>query len=363
MVNKSANAIQSLVRRYIMPKGFRMPQYHNFYEYMRYGPRWFLEATCGNAILIYADVNRANPEHKVAVYNLEAQKPWLEKEEKDTEEATKGLIKFARGTFFHQVVDVDQWTDDELKAETMSYIREMFSEKVVDYIISLNGSKAKAETLRILSGQKLYRKTRPVMILIKMLGNMDAGGWAIGYDFVKDLITVKSFDTKEGQHPLDESWAEKPPGDDMYHCASPHDFAKKLVSEFASEVTGTREGFGLTVSYQAGKWIRNHQKELGLPEELSVNLQKALATIKTELKKKVFPNPEILELPKRNVVQMEWVAQRDRILQDEDDYRDLAIQAKEDGFEASANNLAKYFERTVKELGQFVKDPEMPLEI
>ncbi|KAL9113028.1 MAG: hypothetical protein Q9187_007681 [Circinaria calcarea] len=363
-VHKSANAIQALGHRYGMPKGYPM-EYKTFYEYMRYAPRWFLQATYGRGALIYTDVNRAKPEHKAAVYDLEAQKPWLEEGEKETEGAREGLMTFARDSLFHLSVGVEEWTDSDLMAEIIGYIQKMgVSDILVEYIIKLKDTKAKTETLRILSGQKLHRKPRPVMILIKMFGNMDHnGGWVVAYDFIQNVIVIKSFESKDGEHPLDEAWYEKPPRDDIYHSTSPHDFAKTLVLEFASEAPEHRTGFSLAVSYQAGKWIRKHEQELEVPEELSVDLQKALDCMKLELKKEVFPNPEILEPPRRNVVQMEWVAQRDRLLQDEDDYRDLAIEAKEDGFETSANNLAKYFERSVNELAQFVKDPEIPLEI
>ena len=368
LVNRSSNWIQVFLDRIDKVKEVRVSSYDNFYQYMRYSPRWFLETTNGKGILIYADVDQARPEHKAMVYDLNAQKPWLEEAEKHTEEASKSLIEFAKSTLLHSALDLEILTEEDVKAEMLYSIQKMgFPDELVDYLIKLEDTRIKAETLRILSGQKRYRKPRPVMILVKMLDNGDAGGWVIGYDFVQNLIIIKSFDSKHGQHPLGEAWFEKPTRDDIYTSANPHDFATTLVSEFGSEPTGDRRGFALVMSYLAGKWIRDHAKELKLPEELRTGLQKALSAMKMELKNEVFPGSdegsEVPEPVKRNVVQREWVAQRLKILEDEDALRDVALEAKESGFETSAHNLAKYFERTVKELGQLARNPEAPLEI
>ena len=373
VVDKCAYIIQTLTYRFTTANDDPTTEYDNYNDYMRYHPRWFLEITHGNAALVYADVNRANPEHKATVHDINTQKPWLETEEKETEEAGKGPIKFVRDNLFHEsddaTVDVYKYNDEEAMAETMSFIRHVgVPDQLINYIISLKDANAKLETLRILSGQKLHRKPRPVMILINMLGNMDQdGGWCIGYDFVRNLLIIKSFNIKEDQHPLDKSWFKKPPRDDLYYSASPHDFTKALVLELSSDRTGDREGFNLVVSYLAGKWIRSCKNELEISEELCADLQKALDAMKTELKEEQFPKmgneSEIPERVKINVVQRDWVVQRHGLLEDEDVSRDLAIRAKEDGFDISANNLAKYFERTVKELEAFAKDPEVPLEI
>lgn len=151
-VDKSANAIQALAHRYNMPQGYPM-EYETFYEYMRYGPRWFLQATYGKGALVYADVDRAKAEHKAAVHDLEAQKPWLEEGEEGTEEARKGLIKFARDSLFNQAVGVEEWTDDDLMSEIVAYIQKMgVPDILVEYIIKEKDTKARTETLRILSG-------------------------------------------------------------------------------------------------------------------------------------------------------------------------------------------------------------------
>ena len=322
-----------------------------FRQYLSEGRQWF--ETKGG-MLIYSDVDAKNPEHKRMVYDIDAQKPWLEKPEQKTIDAQQALLNACHSGCTHE--------HDSEKVGTGPW---RISDYIVDHVIGLEDSAAKLEALRVLSGQQLHKDPRPTMLLIAILDAMksDTGpsksGWAIAYDFEKNKIIVKAFEVQQGQHPLEEAWFEPHAVNVM---ETPETLAGNLVATIVSNLAEENKSYGKVIACVIGSWLRMHGKAFGFSEEKCTNLRLQVNPTLSDLEDEPFPAPEIVNPRKTNIVQNHFTAMRYLIQRDEDAMRDMAVRAKEEGFETSANNLAKYFEKVVLDLKRASEDPEKPLE-
>ena len=363
-VGKSSITVENEFAKYermsftpLMPKTLR--------QYVRTGRRWFDDE---DGLMVFTDVDAKDPEHENTVRDLEVIKPWLEEQEQKTLDVEKGLVSVIYGECKHD-------NDDE-KKDCLGHPAPRLppnniwtlSPKVINHILGLEDPTAKIEALRVLSGQQLYRNPRPVMLLLGVLDDMKPkkelvkGGWALAYNFEKDKVIIKAFQAGHGQHPLGEAWFEPGPGNLM---ESPATLADDLVSVVTSAFPEEDKPYGKAVAFMIGSWIIWHAYALGLSREVFDKLKEQMNTLESELKEEPFPaldltdesDPEMY-----NVVKDEFAYLYQVIHRGEDMLRDIAIEAKEAGFETSADNVALYYEKVLKMLRHMAMNPEKPLD-
>ena len=365
-------------------------------DYMLFGPRWFSHWHCGVSQLIYADANQKDPEHRRSVRDIEAMKPWVTEAEKETKYAKHSLLDYIRQDYAatrnesgsetegeddeKTVKDGDTTgkdddkTDEELSDEEaleFAYKRTSLGhvdDSLVDFILELENPSTKREVLRILSHQMMMSKPRPVMILIALLESMkpnegtNKSGWAVGYDVIENKILIKSFECKADEHPLAEPWYSDSAIDAFYVAESPDTFASNLISSKQTELPGDDEHYRSVITCMAGKWIEWHSLALKLSDEKSENLRQALTAIEFRLEEEKITETTKPKPVKFNAAQQKCIELRWMLIESEDYMRDVAVLAKEEGHETSANNLAKHFEKVLKDLNQMIESPNTPLE-
>ena len=365
-------------------------------DYMLFGPRWFSHWHCGVSQLIYADANQKNPDHRRRVRDIEAMKPWVLEEGEETKHAKHLLLDYIRQDYTatrdesgsetegeddeKTVKDgdttekEDDKTDEGLSDEEaleIAYKRTSFGhvdDSLVDFILELEKPSTKREVLRILSHQMMMSKPRPVMILIALLESLrpnegtNKSGWAVGYDVIENKILIKSFECKADEHPLAEAWYSNSATDAFYVAESPDTFASNLISSKQIELPGDDEHYRSVITCIAGKWLEWHSLALKLSDKKSESLRGALTAIESRLKEEKIIEITKPKSTKFNAAQQKCIELRWMLIESEDYMRDVAVLAKEEGHETSANNLARHFEKVLRDLNQMIESPDMPLE-
>ena len=362
-------------------------------QYLEVGDYWFTGGLYGEGQLIYADANRKDPEHRKSVQNIEAMKPLLTEAEKETEEAKRILISFIQQAWADRrkrddiEIEGDEYTtegegdrtpkDDDEAEEKLSdedailfaYKRTAFGhvdKKLMDFILGLEDPRMKREVLRIIKHQMMTPKPRPVMILIALFESFKPkegsgkSGWAVGYDIVTNKILIKSFNVKVDEHPLAENWYHGSDVDALYVAESPETFVSNMTSSKKAQLLGDDENYRSVLTYFAGKWLECHSLALKFSIDTMDSLQDTVDDIESRLRTETFP--EIPQPIMFNAAQEKCIDLKSMMIQTEDMLRDTAVRAKEEGHETSAINLAKYFERVLRDLTQMIENPDIPLE-
>ena len=372
IVGQSASNVNAELARFdlVSPEAWR-PK--TFYDYAVEGYRWFTDYITDEGLFIYSDVDGKDPNHEQTIRDVMVKGPRLEKLEEHTEDAARLLLDF--------FVEPDKINDPDLKSKadnmlktppTIASVTDLVDHltgrsALMDFVIKLKDSRAKVETLRIVSRQADREHPRPVMLLIGLLNDMKSRnktpkrGWAIAYDFVENVIRIKSFETKEGEHPLADAWVEERSEDSFHQVRKPEDLAANLLLVVNPELSEEDKPYAKALAYVIGYWLQRHEEALGFSKEISVAMDDQMEAIKQDLLSIDFPDlpPESLKL---NWVQEEITSIRYALQQNEDELRETALRSKKDGFETSADNLAKYFEKVLKDLDQIAENPEAPWE-
>ena len=105
-----------------------------------------------------------------------------------------------------------------------------------------------------------------------------------------------------------------------------------------------------------------HKEVFKLSEEDVAGLRKQVEAIKKCLESQKLPALEQPESAKKSEVLSDLSAMREQLELAEDQLRDMAVRAKEDGLETTASNLATHFEKTIRDLTQMIEHPELPLQ-
>ena len=364
IVGRSSGAVKAILEYPEIDVGYEHERPRTFYDWALYGRRWFKRNPDSEGILIFSEVNGEDPDHPRYVQKVANTVPLLDEPEKATEDALQKLFDFAKEMDF-----IDEDIASARASSPTDFIHYIpFGPKTVDFIIELEGSETKAEALRVLSAQTYREHPRSVMLLLGLLDDMKSNhesgkrGWAIGYDFEENLLRIRSFDASIGKHPLGASWIKQLPEDEFYQAKNPKDLAADLSSIVRPQILEEDKPYALAIALLVGIWLAHHRRAFDFSEELSESLINQIKSIDADLNTKDFPEIKELDSTELNYALEQLKSMRRMLKRDEDSLRDMAVRANKDGFETSANNLAKFFEKTLKDLDHIIEDPETPWE-
>ena len=279
--------------------------------------------------LVYADVNNDDPEHEKDVYKQNAEEVPLEVESEDFRIARRNLVvHLAEKWYEHKISDLEVSVADrymyamaEDKLEAM-LLYGTIDDAVIGYIMRAETEAEKKELLDIVSGQTQRLAQRPVLVLIGLIDDMQSEamgktkGWAIGYDFLKDLLIIKPFLSAGKKHPLGGSWYSSTQDDDgINYSGCPKKFADMylLDARIQQNTAMVVQPSGLTeplptafrsfVHTVGAKWILRHRHSLFPPRDEYPRLKPlenaiyihniVLSVVEFPIKKKIIPPPFI----------------------------------------------------------------------
>ncbi|MCJ1383230.1 hypothetical protein MMC17_006868 [Xylographa soralifera] len=237
----------------------------------------------------------------------------------------------------------------------------------VDYLLEERKSDYQKSLLIDLSGQGLLQKPRPVMLLIGALINpwvstpQRKTGIAMGYDFATDKLIIKSFSFDTDQHPFAQSWFAKESENGFYLSQTPEKFAASEPSVGEETSNPKQSNDILMAKYLVSIWVDYHADTLELPEEVVQNLLDSMDIIKRDLTGMLLPEEETK--PSKPDIVYEFAAMRRELQHEENNLRSLAAEAKEEGHTVAAENMAKFFEMSVKALKEMTENPDAPLKM
>ncbi|KAL8700411.1 MAG: hypothetical protein Q9201_005458 [Fulgogasparrea decipioides] len=335
--------------------------------------------------LLYADVDRDDPEHRNISQRIANEGSLKEKSEKN-EEAKKKVIDYLVG--LHDPVDreesesVEEWTRKN-RAYVVKLISKSYgiiSHKLVNYLLSIDNEADRRETLVGLSGQALRKTQRPVLLYIGMIDDCTSEelgnrrGWAIAYDFYIDHLIIKPFLADETHHPLAEKWNIELPEDGISFSGRPSTFVGRLLKLHA-DVEGKEYqkdprtfGHKILVYYHVLEWLIEHWKPLASIKQVegeSPMTDHDLTKLKflldfIEEESAHIPCPYKLQKPpagKPGTIR-EFAHMQTTLEDYEEIIRGEVIKAKEAGRETAAQNAAKLYGQMLEQLRSFNLEPE-----
>lgn len=336
--------------------------------------------------LVYADVNNDDPEHEKGVDKQNAEEVPLEVESEDFRIAREKLIVHLTEKWYeHKISDLEVNVADrymyamaEDKFEAM-LLNGTVDDAVIGYIRRAETETEKKELLDIVSDQTQRPAQRPVLVLIGLIDDMQSEamgkteGWAIGYDFVKDLLIIKPFLSAGQNHPLGGSWYSSTQDDDgINYSGCPNQFADMYILEariqqntaMVAQRSGLTESlhtaFRTFVHTVAAKWILRHLHSLSHPGDENSRLKPLenaiyihsifLSVVEFPIKKKIVPPPFVNSdsIPEEEhcpTGQGNWTIDayvhiQNVLEKEEDAIRAVALQAKEAGDHYVADRIA-----------------------
>lgn len=264
--------------------------------------------------LVYADVDEENPMHKEDVYGKMAKESPVYDEAESVEATEKQIFKYyvTKGSW-------EQYSEDDYKNSTTywDFFYRMKSggpleASITEYIFRAENKAAKEELLQIMSGQTTCQTKRPVLVLIGMIDDLQSieigvtKGWAMGYDFLKELLIIKPFISKPDHHPLGENWyIQYPSSDGISFCGSFQTFAQNYIAAAethtkdpeSTDLTAASTGFKILIHTFTARWLLQHWSDL--PHSPSIScplsespLREAISTLDPILDDISFPEPD-----------------------------------------------------------------------
>ncbi|MCJ1299793.1 hypothetical protein MMC08_002586 [Hypocenomyce scalaris] len=363
---------------------FQHPHYVNFQDFLkgRFVHNYSF-AQCGGVELVYADVDQGNEAHHKVVGS------WAEEKEAEVEDESvagekKKLVEAAKGKFHFMSGAMDKkkaegkdqegsgkagkpraWTD----LMVLSELRHRVSEDqswINEYIMRLSSRTAKEAVLQILSEQSRSKTVRPVMLLLDMVDSCqstkasETTGWVTGYDFLENVIIIKPFLSKEGHHPLGETWFGTVAEDGVAFRGSPEELLKLVGFH---DVDAEKHTFSQIIRIEAVNWMMRYRKVLALnfdgSAELWQNIQDRKDRLKREMKDIEFHNKvkakgeEKLEGAAKTIYEQTMGCLEAL----EADFRYAAVHAKERGEVKEMDNMVAFYDRTMADLKSLMEDP------
>lgn len=334
--------------------------------------------------LVYADVDDGDPAHKEKIYGEWAKEIPIEQESEKTIAAKKKFLDACVEGFYPTKdinrddgedvprKDRERWTQNDLK--TLIW-KGVIKAPIVSQILTAKSVEDKEEILNIMSDQTGRPTKRPVMVLINMIDSKqttevgETKGWAIGYDFIKELLVIKPFDSREGSHPLGGKWHGEVDPDGVSFSGTPLEFAKAYIELGKTVDAGSQDdGFKMLVHTFAARWIHRFGADLAAAygsdfHDDLLAMKVATVKIKKAMEEIKFP---VVEKNKKedgsDATQPFW-SMLCMVQSAEGDLRTDAVAAKEQGEEKIAQNIAKLYEHIEKLLKAFNNDPSMDLEL
>lgn len=331
--------------------------------------------------LVYADVDDEDPSHKEKV-NEWTKETSIQGESENTKEIKKELVKtlvdkwYPRERFPPEKNeestpedDRERWTLRDLKWLTRRGLLEV---DIVSLILTADTVEEKRQILNLMSGQTRYPTKRPVLALVDMIDSKqttelgETEGWVIGYDFIKELLVIKPFVSKGGNHPLGARWYGDVAQDGVSFSGTLQEFATDYIELGKTVEAGNKDdGFKMLVHTLAADWMVPFETDLEtvFGAEFHADLlsvKEAAEKIKKAMEETKFPAVEKNKKVNESETQpFSWLL--NMIESEEATIRDAAVDAKERGQEKIAQNAAKLYESIHKQIKAFIENPDMDL--
>ncbi|MCJ1267502.1 hypothetical protein MMC22_007387 [Lobaria immixta] len=305
--------------------------------------------------LVYADVDDEDPAHREKINELAKMIP-IEGESDRTMEIKKELVSL------YSEVGYSQLSQEEREHWTLIDIyllrgQGILEERIFSHILTAKTIEEKEEFINFMSGQTQSPAKRPVLSLINMIDSKqttevgETEGWVTGYDFIKDLLVIKPFVSKGGNHPLGAKWHGNVAQDGVSFSGTPQDFAKAYVGLGKSVDAGNKiDHFGTAFVTVYGK---EFYADLFAINEATKKIKKAMEEIKF---------PVVDKNTKRHGFEFEpffWMLSMIEL--EESMIRDTAVDANKRGEEKIARNAAKLYESIHEQIKAFIENPSMDL--
>ncbi|MCJ1469883.1 hypothetical protein MMC07_008527 [Pseudocyphellaria aurata] len=355
-----------------------------------------------NGRLVYADVDDEDPAHKERIYGEWAKEIPIEQESENTisvkkkvlDACVEGLYRF----YFTKVINRDD--EDEVprsREDREPWARQdlerfistgVINDVIVSEILTAKSLEDKEEILDVMSDQIGRLTKRPVMLLIKMIDSKqttevdETKGWAIGYDFIKELLVIKPFVSKEGSHPLGGKWHGEVAEDGVSFSGTLQEFVKAYIElgktvDAGSPVDADSQdhGFKMLVHTVAAEWIYWFKADLEAVygsdfyddvlaiEYACVKIKKAMEQIELPVVEKNKEDGSDAGHPFGSDAGKPFESILYKVQCDDSDLRSFALAARENGEEKIAQNIATLYNHIEKLLQAFIDDPSMDLEL
>ncbi|KAI4125505.1 MAG: hypothetical protein LQ338_004207 [Usnochroma carphineum] len=332
--------------------------------------------------LLYADVDRNDPGHK-EIGKRAAKEGLREEDKEETEDVSEKLISNMLKClhFREEVDDGTKLSKEERRTKIIEYLRIPhvgLSARRVDYILGTKSEEERRELLSVFSGQYRRRTQRPVVLLVGMIDKYSTEelgskeGWAVAYNFYDNHLVIKPFFADVNHHPLAEKWDMELPDDGISFRGRPSAFVAKLLQlhedleNKAHDENPIAYGYRMLAYYHVAWWVVEHWEALAEIKQVEgeapmTDQQRTQVKDLMKLMLKVSAN---IEFPykKQKPAERKSITSFKHLQVDlenlEDAIRSEAIEAKEAGNEAAANNAAKFYTKLLEQLQSFNMDPE-----
>ena len=327
-------------------------------------------------ILIYADVDDTKPEHK----QMLAERAWTEELSEDEETQYAAI----REDFVASLPDSDgpfwKFKERSKDRKQSEKIEDIFFEeylfdgwlhpdlKITDFLLGLESPQDRQRFLQMFCGKTRVKHKRPIMLLIRMIDTErttvpdSTGGYAIAFNVLEERLIIRSFYSDRNTHPLCSPWTNADPRDPISFYGTPLEFARKFIL-WIPELNTDDECLRLLVHAHAIKFLLDHWTNL---------FQSALSTEKSE-----FLQSEIRDIYDKSTpiirtfrfhtgekavgaaptALKKFRDLRDDLVEEEDQFRADALNAKRDGKEKVAENAEKVYGKLLSTINAFLEDP------
>ncbi|MCJ1399903.1 hypothetical protein MMC11_003106 [Xylographa trunciseda] len=318
--------------------------------------------------LIFADAHEEDETHWQQVVEDRVKEPLLDEPTERVRKTKQDFIEHVRECSETKAEGEGGPSDEALFLMVAYRARNgALDPELVGYLLEKRKSDYQKSLLIWISGQERIPKPRPVMLLIdalvdpRMSTPQRKTGIAMGYDFATDRLIIKSFSFNAGQHPFAQSWFAEESDNGFYLSQTPEEFAASQLF-FGKETSNPEQSNNILMAkYLVGMWVEFYAETLEISEEAVENLLSSMDHIRRDQTGMLLPEMEIKPL-KLNIV-YECADMRCELQRKEDRLRWIAVEAKEKGHAVAAENMAKFFEMTVKALKEMEEDPDAPLKM
>lgn len=345
------------------------PKLETYFDYLRYGPRWSCDKY-GGGELIYTDADEKDTSHRQHTIQLRAKENPLEQAEKEPSILLKELVELLKekdnvsGPSYPPQALEDIFRDEIADIYRTGYLRYDY----INFIISHKTTEAKKDLLAFMSGQAGSAYIRPTMVFIGAMWDIlstpgqPTPGLAIAYDFLQDVIIVKEITYESGKHPLATPWPTKDGEPGFYLCKAPKTILQAMRDADVRKGSDSTTTFWLhlVILHLVGKWVLRHGEAMGMSSEDSEDLARQLGVIEIDLEKTSLPSRQEPKPTKKLAVVRSLEAFLYNLQFSESWLRDLAVMAKNAGMVATAETIARNFDRTLQDMKGIIEHPEKP---
>ena len=331
-------------------------------------------------VLIYADVDDTNAEHKQMLLQRARSEELLEEEETCYAAIREDFINSLHEDPVERLMKRKSFElhDQKQKRETMEFSNNLFrgerriKVEATDFLLKLESAEDRQRFLHIISGKTRLKHKRPQMLLIRMIATEptswpdSTGGYAIAFDVLENKLIIKSYYCDGNTHPLTSAWKTAVEKDGINFYGTPLEFAHKFIrglTEYRGQIIYTR----LLVHAHAAKFLLDHWAALFR----SVISREEASALEDEVRKIDAERTPMIKNYKFIIKRKDRVAERDILgyfveirnsfLLEEGELRFKAIEAKNGGKEKVAKNAAKVYERLLSTVNAFLEDPHREL--